>query len=222
MRSKLLVLCGCFLLASACIAQTHETSIEYDKKKQKALVAEFAYSIQAVENAIIQRLEKLGYKGREEKGMFNKDRGFRVYKNAQVNEITPHSMDYVILVETKSKKEKDVACLYLLIKNKEGQNVIEAGNPEVVDNAKSFMDKLSPHVEAANLELTIIAQAEIITKAEKKLKYLQEDKTEMEKKIQKLQEDIKQNEKDQEDTQNDIEKQKLNLENLKGKRKNIV
>ncbi len=74
-------------------------------------------------------------------------------------------------------------------------------------------------MEAADLELQIIAQEDVIVKAEKKLKGLRSDKEDMEKKIQKLQDDIKKNEKDQTDTQQDVENQKVNLETLKGKRK---
>ena len=222
MKYILLVLCGSFLLSSPCLSQSHETNIEYDKKKQKALVAEYAYSQEAVENAITDRLEKLGNKGKEEKGIFNKDKGFRIYKGARIKEITQHSMDYIIYVEQKSKKEKDAALVYLIINNKDGENVIETPDEELIGKAKEFLNNLHPYVESAHLELLILDQVSLVSKAEKKLKGLEDDKSDMEKKIQKLQDDIKKNEKDQENTRKDIETQKQNLDTLKGKRKNVV
>ncbi|HET6722363.1 MAG TPA: hypothetical protein VFH07_06410 [Chitinophagaceae bacterium] len=49
------------------------------------------------------KLTKMGYKGREEKGMFNKDKGFNVYKEATLNDISAGKYDYVINIERKSK-----------------------------------------------------------------------------------------------------------------------
>jgi hypothetical protein len=219
MKKILLVFCGSILLATYCYSQAHETTIEYDKKKQKALVTEFPYSPEAVENAIIERMDKLGYKGREEKGIFNKDKGFRIYSEASVREISQKNFDYIIYIEQKSKKEKDASLIYLIINTKDGQNVIQAEDVLVVDKAKDFLNNLTPDVHAAHLELQIAAQAEVVTKAEKKLKSLQDDKTDLEKRILKLQDDMKKNENDQVETQKDIELQKKNLEDLKGKRK---
>ena len=48
-------------------------------------------------------MEKLGYNGKDEKGLFNKDKGFRVYKNATIPEISSKSMDYIVKAEKKFK-----------------------------------------------------------------------------------------------------------------------
>jgi hypothetical protein len=69
-----------------------------------------------------------------------------------------------------------------------------------------------PDIEAANLELQIKAQEELIAKTEKKLKNLQQDKADLEKKLS-------QNAKEQEETIKDIQDQKQQLGNLQGKRK---
>ncbi len=203
---------GVFLLFSAtATAQAYEGKTEYDKKKQEAFVIQFHYPPQAVENAIIKRMEKMGYKGKEEKGIFNKDRGFRVYKNAFITEISRSKMDYIIQVERKSRKEEDESILYLIIM-KDDKNAIAGFDAADMKNAREFLNNLHPDVEAANLELQILDQEETVAKAEKKLKDLQQDKIELEKKIQ-------DNLKNQEDTQKDIGDQKQLLENLKLKRK---
>jgi len=55
-----------------------------------------------VENAFVKRMEKLGYKAKEEKGILNRDKGFLVFKNAYVTDISKDRLDYIIKVERKS------------------------------------------------------------------------------------------------------------------------
>jgi len=199
-------------------AQAYEGKVEFDKKKQPALVIDYPYPAEAVENAFMQKMENLGYRGKEEKGLFNKNKGFWVYKNAFITDISNNKFDYIINVERKSRKEKDESVLYLLIMN-DDENAISSFDAYDMGRAKEFLNNLLPDVEAANLELEIKAQEDVVAKAEKKLKNLRNDKEDMENKIKKLQQDIKDNIKDQENTEKDIENQKGALENLKLKRK---
>ena len=218
MRKLMLSLFALLVIASTGFTQAYEGSIEYNKKKQPAFVIEYNYSVEAVENAIIQKMERLGYKGKEEKGLFNKDKGFRVYKNAFITDISSSSMDYIIEVDQKSRKEKDASILYLIIM-KADENAMGHFDAYDVGRAKSFLNNLEPDVEAADLELQITGQEDVVAKAEKKFKNLQSDKADMENKIKKLQDDIQKNLKDQDAAQKDIESQKQALENLKFKRK---
>jgi len=206
------------MITSFSFAQAYEGTIEYDKKVQQALVIEYDFPKEALENAFMQKMENLGNKGKVEKGLFNKDKGFHVYKNVFISDISPNSMDYMYKVEQKSRKEKDEAVLYLIIYNS-GNNAMEKFTVYDIDQAKSFLNKLAPDVEAADLELQIEAQEEVVAKAEKKFRGLQSDKEDMENKIKKLENDIQKNIKDQEDTQKDIENQQQALENLRLKRK---
>jgi hypothetical protein len=217
MSKTLLSFCIIVLAAFTGFAQAYEGNIDYNKKKQQAIVIEFPYPADAVENAIVEKMNKLGYKGKEERGLFNKDKGFRVYKNAFITDISPNSMDYIVKVESKGRKG-DASVLYLII-SKDGENVMKSFDAYDVNRSKDFLNNLHPDVEAANLELQIKAQEETVTKAEKKFRDLQDDKKNMEDKIKKLQDDIKDNEKDQEDAQNDIDKQRQALEALRGKRR---
>lgn len=208
-----------FIAASFMIkAQAYEDKIEYNKEKQACIVMEYDFPPLAVENAVIARMNKLGYKGKEEKGMFNKDKGFRVYKDAMIGDISPSRYNYVINVDRKSRKESDDAVLYLLIMKDDG-NALSRLNTEELGNAKSFLYNLLPDIEAENLELQIAAQEDVVGKAEKKLKTLRDDKDDMEKRVKKLQDDIRQNEKDQEKQSSEIENQRKALEALKSKRK---
>jgi len=212
---SLILLGGSFLLNAQ---NAYEDKIEYNKEKQACLVMEYNFSPAAVENAVVARMNKLGFKGKEEKGMFNKDKGFRVYKDALIGDISPSRYHYVINVDRKSRKESDAAVLYLIIMKDDG-NALSRLNTEELGNAKSFLNNLLPDIEAADLELQITAQEDVVAKAEKKMKNLQSDKEDMEKRVKKLQDDIQQNIKDQEKQTSEIENQRKALDALKGKRK---
>ena len=211
MKKISLLLISFVMIAAIARAQAYEGSVQYDKKKQTAIMIDYSYPSKAVENAIIQRMEKLGYHAKEEKGILNRDKGFFVFKNAYITDITINKIDYIIKVERKSRKESEEAILYLIM-NKEGGNAMDKMDAYDIGRAKSFLNNMLPDIEAANLELLIKAKEEMVAKAEKKLKNLQADKLELENKITA-------NAKMQDETIKDIELNKENLETLKGKRK---
>lgn len=199
------------LMTVISFGQSYEASIQYDKKKQQAIAIDFVFQPQAVENAIVQKLSKMGYKAKEEKGILNRDKGFLVYKNIFITDILADRMDYLIKVERKSRKEADESVMYLVML-KDDKNAMGIMDAADVGRAKSFLNNLLPEVEAADLELQIIAQQEVVAKAEKKLRDLKEEQTNLEKKIA-------DNKTSQENTQKDIESQKQALGVLEGKRR---
>lgn len=203
-----LFMTGWSLLANA---QAYEGNVEYDKKKQSAFLIEYSYPAEAVENAIVNRMGRLGYKSKEEKGLFNKDKGFRNFRDAFVSEISADRMDYIIKVESKGKKS-DAALVYLVIL-KDGVNMKSSFDPSQTEKVKAFLNGLQPDVVAEKLELDIIAQEEAVAKAEKKLRGLKDDQSDLEKKLKK-------NADDQRDTEREIEAKKQALDGLKGQRLN--
>lgn len=210
MKKKGLLVLG-LLMTLISFGQSYEATIQYDKKKQQAIAIDFVYQPQAVENAIVQKLAKMGYKAKEEKGILNRDKGFLVYKNIFITDIMSDRMDYLIKVERKSRKEADESIMYLVMM-KDDKNALGIMDATDVGRAKSFLNNLLPEVEAADLELQIIAQQEVVAKAEKKLRDLKEEQTSLEKKIA-------DNKTSQENTQKDIESQKQALGVLEGKRR---
>ncbi len=198
-------------------AQAYETTIDYSKKKQNAYAIDYPYSTDALQDAIVSRMEKMGNKGKEEKGLFNKDKGFIVFKSAYVNDISSDAMDYIVKVEQKSRKDKNTSVLYMIV-NKNGEDASSGLDPMEVERIKEFLQSLQTDVVAADLELQIKAQEDVVAKAEKKLKNLKDDQDSMEKKIKNLQDDLKKNAKDQENAQKDIDNQKSALDALKAKR----
>ncbi|MBP6591254.1 MAG: hypothetical protein KA229_14180 [Chitinophagaceae bacterium] len=210
MKKMGLIVSG-LLMTVLSFGQSYEASIQYDKKKQQAIAIDFVFQPQAVENAIVQKLAKMGYKPKEEKGILNRDKGFLVFKNIFITDIMSDRMDYLIKVERKSRKEADESIMYLVMlkDDKNAMGMMDAGD---VGRAKSFLNNLLPEVEAADLELQIIAQQEVVAKAEKKLRDLKEEQTSLERKIA-------DNKSGQESTQKDIESQKQALGVLEGKRR---
>jgi len=192
-------------------SQAYEDNIQYDKKKQQAIAIDYSYPPEAAQNAIIQKMERLGYKAKEEKGILNRDKGFLIFKNAYVTDISVDKLDFFIKVERKSRKEKDESTLYMIMK-KGDENALLTMAPEDINKAKSFLNNMLPEVEAADLEIRIKDQEETVSRAEKKLKDLKNDQTSLEKKLQ-------ENKASQEATQRDIEAQKQALGVLMGKRK---
>ena len=211
MKKIYTVIAGLFFFASGLLAQAYEGNIQFDKKKQDAIVIDYAYPAEAVENAFVQRMEQLGYRPKAEKGFLNKDKGFLVFKNVTVIDISDTKIDYIVKVERKSRKESDESVMYMILQ-KDGENALQKLEAFDVGRAKTYVNNLLPDIEAANLELQIKSQEESISKAEKKLRDLQDEKTSLERKLN-------ENEKNQESTQKDLESQRRNLETLVGKRR---
>lgn len=198
-----------FLVPS--FSQAYESQVTYEKKKQKAISMDYSYTQEAVENAIIQKLEKSGHLGKAEKGLFNKDKGYIVFKDAFITDIAEERYDYIVKVDRKSRRDKDETTLYILI-NKNGADVIPEMDAQTVGRAKQFLVALIPDIEEADLELQIKSQDDVIVKAEKKFKDLQTEKANLENKLKKNAEEI-------ESQQKHIEAQRASLDGLKGKRK---
>ncbi len=207
-----LILFTIFLSVSFLVkGQAHEGSVEYNKGKQACIVMEYNYPPEAVENAMRAKLLKLGYGGKEEKGMFNKDKGFRVYKETTVGEISPNKYDYAINIERKSHKDADETIVSLVI-FKDDANALSKLSSDELEKVKSFLNNLLPEVEASNLEILIGAQILSLEKADKKLKTLQDEN-------KKLHEALEKNIKDQELQKKEIENKNKSLDALKGRRK---
>lgn len=207
---SILALVSFILFSSVLNAQAYEGTVQFDKKKQPAILVEYVYPAQAVENAFVQKMEMLGFRPKEEKGILNRDRGFLVFRNAIVTDISEKRYDYILKVERKSRREDDESVLYLVVQDN-GDNVLNKMDASDVSRAKSYLNAMIPDIEAANLELQILAQQDVVNKAEKKLRDLEEEYNTLTKKL-------KDNEKSQEDTRSDIENQKKSLEKLQEKR----
>lgn len=220
MKRGILVSSAFFILVGFISAQAYEGTIEFKKKKNSAFVIEYPFPPEAVENAMDQKMEKLGNKGKDEKGLFNGDKGFTTYKHVFLTEASDVTMDYIIKVERKSKKEDDKSIVYMIMM-KDDVNQVSLLDADAGSKAKSFLNNFNADIEVAYLELRIKDQEDVVAKAEKKCRQLLDDQVDMEAKIKKLRAGIDENAKSQEITAKNIEDAKLALEALKATRKNF-
>ncbi len=206
---KKFLLAVCVAAGSWANAQAYEGTVDYQKKSEPALVIEYNYPQDVVEAALKEKMSGLGYKARSNKG-------FIVYQGAVISDISSSPMDYAFKVDRKSRKEKDVSLVYMVMG---GANALSADNSAARSNGRYFLGNLAPYIQSGSLEKEIKDQEETVVRSEKKFKTLQDDKADKEKKIKKLQEEIRSNEKDQESQLRELEKQRGVLDALKGKRR---
>lgn len=187
-------------------AQVYEGKIDYNKISQAAVIAEYKYPEATVEKTLTDKLERMGYKVKSNKG-------FLVISNAVITAINIKPLEYAFKIERKSKKEKDITIVSLIM-NENNVNTTVANSA----NGKDFLIGLSPAIDSANTDNMVNEQYDAVAKSQKKLKSLQDDQNSMEKKIHNLEDDLRKNAKEQENQQKEITKQQEVLEAFKAKK----
>ncbi|MEP7256115.1 MAG: hypothetical protein ABI666_10070 [Ferruginibacter sp.] len=189
-------------------AQSRMSKVEYQKTDREAITNEIPFPEDMIVKAIEDTLEKLGYKGKESKG-------FTVYKGVKLSALGSEAYDLYFTVDRKSKKEKDISQVTLMISKGFDSFVTEKSDPGLVKNAKNYLDSLRNTIAVYDLEQQIAGQEEVVKKNEKKASGLIEDADDLQKKKKKLEKEIENNIKEQADQQKELEKQKQILSTLK-------
>lgn len=209
---KLLLVAILSCTGAASFAQSHTETVEFQKMNREAIVAEIPFSEKIITAAILDTLQKLGYKGKESKG-------FVVYKGVTLPVLGRRTYDLYFSVERKSKKEKESSVVTLLMSREFDNFITIKSDPDVMDNAKNYMDSLRNIVAVYDLEQQIIEQQEVVKKNEKKLEELIDDAEEYDKMRKKLEEKIETNKKDRAKQKSETEIQTQILETLKARRR---
>ena len=212
MKKILYTLFGIFFLQIAVFAQARYVFIDFKDAKKPAVQNEFSYPENTVSKAIDDKMQKFGYKGKDSKG-------FTIYKGVALTELGTETYDVYFKVDRKSRKEKDMSAVTMLVSRGNENFITEADDLQTINNAKSFLNNLIPNVQAFDLEQQIAAQEDAVKKSEKKYKNLLDDADDLQKRKRKIEEQIVNNSSDQKNQQSEIEKQKQILEALKAKRK---
>ncbi len=210
MKKVIIVFLALFTFCKS-FSQARITTTEYQKTPQPSIEVEMPFSEKTVTKAIDDKLQKLGYKGKESKG-------FMTYKGVKMAELGPDTYDLYFKTERKSRKEKDITVVTMLVSTGYDKFVSD-GNSSVLGNAKNFLDSQFVMVEAFELEQQVTDQDNEVKKADKKMASLTEEAEELQKKKKKLEKDIEENLKAQENQKNEMGKQNQILNTLKGKRK---
>lgn len=193
-----------------------QSSLEINGQRFPSYAYDYDAPPSVVEEAIKETMMSRGFKSTSKKGLL-------VFRSV----VLPHdekniTSDVFVLVETKSKQEKDKSTV----------NIVSAETGKIPDGKPEKESRMDPTdvvipgggsgflsgivTEVANkehLRQIGLQQAEI-AKQEKKLKSLQDEGISLQKKLEKLQKDIETNKSDQDAAQKGLEKEKRRLEEM--------
>jgi len=101
-------------ISSLVFSQAQLGTVEYRKKDRQAVIIHSQYPPDLVVEAIKQRMEQAGNKGKEEKAFLSKST-FIEFKNASVPDFDIRGVHMVFKVEPRNRKEKDESTVYLIL-----------------------------------------------------------------------------------------------------------
>ena len=198
----------CLFIVQGLFAQAYDGLADYNKKNQAAILVEYKYPQEIVEATLKDKIERLGLKLKNSKG-------YMIVYNSLITNISATPMDYAFMVDKKSKREKEITVITLVINATGEVNTVSENSAK----AKQFLNELGAAIDAANVNAMYDEQEKVLAKAQKKYKNLQEDQESMEKKKRNLEDDLRKNSKDQADQQVEIKKQQDILEAIRAKKK---
>jgi hypothetical protein len=202
-----------FVLFSATVqAQATTATVEYLKVNRQAVVNEIPFPEKTIRDAVDNKMQQLGYKGKESKG-------FMVYKGVRLAELGSDSYDLYFMADRISRKNKENSTLTLMVSKGFDNFAADSTDGTLISNAKKYLDSIKLMIAAYDLELQITAQEDAVKKSDKKYNNLVEEGESLEKKRKNIEQDIETNKKDQASQKADIEKQRQILDTLRGKRK---
>ena len=211
MRSIILYLFCFALFMGEANAQAYPGKTVDKKAEENALLLDTEVPANITRDAIMEKLGKMGYKGKDKKGVVS-------FEGIIIPSVGSDLMDYFFEVEGKGKKDKDGSVIYMYIKQS-GVNIFNTKIPSSKNKkAEDFLNEFPLYLTAFLLDHDIKNQGEEVSKAEKKLSKLENELNDLEKKKKKLEKDIEDNLADQEKQREEILKQNMQLQNLKAKK----
>ena len=193
-------------------AQSLTGITSFNKSPQSSLIYNLPYSDEAVSGGIETKMIPFGKP--------RKMKGFLMYKNVRIPEISNDALTIYFGADKKSNKDNSNAVLTMLLANEGNRFYTTEENKELFSKAAIYLNTFEPAVAAASLELQIKEQDEVIKKTDKKLKNLRDDKIDFENQKKKLESKIEQNTNDIIKQEQDVTKQKELLDSLIKNRKN--
>jgi hypothetical protein len=204
---KILTLLVAFAITQISFAQAYDGTVDYLKKSQAAVIAEFKYPQETVEKSLKDKLERLGLKVKSTKG-------FLVAYNAVINSISNNPIEYAFQVDRKSKREKETTVISMVM------NVNDANvTADNAAKAKEFLNDLAAPIDALNVDNMVADQTVVLEKAQKKNKNLQDDIANLEKKIRNYQDDLAKTKREQDEQTKEVARQQEILNTIKAKKK---
>lgn len=190
-----------------------EGKVEHTKGDKIAAIIELPYPVEEVEAAIAEHFSKKG-------GKSDKSKGFDIYRSMKLSDDEVEMNDLHFKVERKSRKEKDITVVYLLVgRPSENVGVRSGVDRHKINEAKAFLNQLTPSVESHHLAVQVQAQEEVMKKTTKKNLSLIDEGKELEEKIKALQLKLDQNKIDQQKQSEELTRQQGVLDAMKARQK---
>ncbi len=209
---KLFLFSTLIFLVGYCFSQSRYTVVEFNKKEVPGVIGEIPFIESTVMEAIDKNFEKQGYKSKKIKGYY-------LYSSVILKELGEEPHDIYVLVERKSRQEKDVSLVTFLISTGFDNFISDVTDINIINSTKSYINSLKIVAAAYDLELQIIAQEEALKKSIKKIESLADDSVSLYKRKKKVEEEIFQKSIEQTNQRADKVRQGQILETLKAKRK---
>ena len=209
------ILFVCIVLAAVylpAVAQSEIITVNYLKVERLAIANEISFSEKTIMKAIDNKMEQLGYTGKDTKG-------FTVYKAVKLAQLGNADYDLYFMAERKSRRNKDNSTLTLMISAGADNFATLKKDAALIGNAKLYLENMVAIIAAYDLELQINNQQDAVNTADKKYNNLIDEGQSLEKKRKSIEKDIEDNKKNQEAQLAELEKQKQTLETLKGNKK---
>ncbi|MDF2193137.1 hypothetical protein [Paraflavitalea sp. CAU 1676] len=190
-----------------------ESKVEHTKGDKIAAVIELPYPVEEVEAAIEEHFSKKG-------GKSDKSKGYQIYRNMKISDEEVELNDLHFKVERKSRKEKDITLVYLLVgRPSENVGARSSVDRHKINEAKAFLNQLTPSVEARHLDVQIVGQEEVMKKTTKRNLQLIDEQKELEEKIKALQLKLDQNKIEQQKQSEELTRQQGILDAMKSRKK---
>lgn len=213
MKTILLAVC-LICITNNLYAQAQSGTVRSKRSDQPAAVIELPYNPDVVKGAMNDYLSKKG------KSKSTDLKGFTTFRNTQALTTADDNADLYFKMERKSRQEKEVTVLSLLLTEPE---VTEVSGKEVkylnMEQAKSYLNGLVPAIEAYNLELKIKDQNQSVIKSESLYKTQLDNGKDLEEKRLDLEIKMRENKTEQERQLTDVNTQKQKLAELVNQRK---
>lgn len=211
--SVLALVIVCLQFSAVSYSQSSEDKVSYNKNDVAAATISLPYPPDVVEDAIKEYLNSKSAKS-------EKSKGFVVFRHARFSEKDTDIQDLYTKVERRSRQQKDESVVYLFVgKNGEDMSKRLSTDRYKMNEARSLLEEMMPHIEAFNLEVNIKDQESQIKKAERKLQGLETDRVNIEKRIRELKDRLEENKLDHEKQVLATDALKQKLQDLIGKRK---
>ena len=163
-KSLLLVLAVVSLLIAKAQPKASDGTADFQRTKQPAATITVPYPDDVVEKAIDDYMGKKGIKA-------SSVGGYKVYRNYKLAATHDHNSDLYFKVDRKSRSEKDISVVYLLV-GKTTEDIktrkLNDSTGNGLDGAKELLDAMASPIGSYHLEVQIKEQEDVVKKAQKK------------------------------------------------------